>query len=162
MNKTRFGKFIEEKRGSKSRRILADILGISESYVVDIEIGKTVPAADKILLIANTLNVDSGNLFRLLDERFTNPEKPGELIRLPPDLNSQDREEIERFIRFKQWEKQAPLPRPFAGKPTAQDIQDTFAAQPTKEEMETSDRIVQDLKRVVNKNRRSREKETKT
>lgn len=77
MNTERFGAVVRLKREEKklSRAKLADVIGIGASYLVQIEAGEKTPAAEIILAIARALDMDSGDLFRLLDDNPAQPKK---------------------------------------------------------------------------------------
>jgi transcriptional regulator with XRE-family HTH domain len=73
MNTLRFGSYIKDKRNElkKTRAEFASMVGISESYLYHIETGIKVPSAENMLDIAKALNVRSGYLLELLDDRNT-------------------------------------------------------------------------------------------
>lgn len=61
------GKYIKDSRQQKdlSQRDLADLTGISFSYVSALERGKHIPSRDKLIKLAEVLNLDQDKLFTL-------------------------------------------------------------------------------------------------
>ena len=98
MNTEKFGEFIKEQRtGLKfTREAFAALLGMSASYLNNIERGIQVPSPELIIEIARHLNVRSGYLFQFLDDT----SKAENSVNVPSGLTPQERLQVEQYAKF--------------------------------------------------------------
>jgi len=73
---------------------LANKAFISQSYLSDIEKGRTAPSLDKLNIICDTLGISLSEFFGKV------PELPAELIRLVENAQSLSEEEIKLLSNF--------------------------------------------------------------
>lgn len=105
MNLERFGSFVRSKRSDAglSRRVYAKKLGISESFLVDVEIGKSAPARERFFDWAPLMGVNPQVLFDELEEPMPGGKAPARAIEIPYDFSAEDQRQVELFIKFLQF-----------------------------------------------------------
>lgn len=78
LNKKLFGKKIKDYREKNqlTQFELAEIIGISQNFLGDIERGKKLPSISKLILLSNTLKVSLDTLFSdSLDNVVSEPQE---------------------------------------------------------------------------------------
>lgn len=117
ISKEELGAKIKEARNLKSREIgkrytgqmLADELGISRSYLGDIESGRIYPNIEMLNKIASALDINTSDLLGDSDSQFIVKENPAdygtdelelEFERLKPKMQRLPKEEKEKLIKI--------------------------------------------------------------
>lgn len=108
MNKERFGSFVRARRTAAdlSRRLYAEKLGISESFLIDIEFGKSVPSKERLFDWAVVLGVSPERLFEELEEPIPGGKAPLRSIPIPYDFPGPALHQVEDFVKFLQYQSE--------------------------------------------------------
>lgn len=90
------GKRVRNLRNSKGLNVteLANKAFISQSYLSDIETGRTAPSLDKLNIICNTLGISLSEFFGKI------PELPAEIIRLVENVQKLEEHEVKLLSNF--------------------------------------------------------------
>lgn len=110
MNRERFGKYLHDRRVelNLSRRQLAGEIGAGVDSIKAYELGKNAPEVDRLLKLAGILEVNLEVLYNELEEPM--PEQLGDktdkYIPLPDNFPKEAQEQVERFAKFLQYEKE--------------------------------------------------------
>jgi transcriptional regulator with XRE-family HTH domain len=109
MNKERLGKFIREQREAAglTRNSFSDKAGRDANFIYDIETGRKGNASmETLFLLAEALSIDPRKVFEAAEVEFPIREKPSNFIPLPFDFPDEARQQVERFAKFLQYEKE--------------------------------------------------------
>lgn len=87
---------LREARGLTTNR-LANLCGLSQSFVRSVELGEKGITVDNLGLICDTLKISLKDFFDVPDERTAAPEEP--LFQSIERLNTQQRRALAQFLQ---------------------------------------------------------------